>query len=267
MEYLDIMFNFVREAGILALSTQDKLVKKIKKDSSIVTNVDIMLSGLFRQKIEKFLALPNYQLLDEENLTSKDQLFNSNIEYLWTIDPIDGTTTYFSGFPTWAVAVSLYKNFKPYLGVIYLPAFGDLLYTDGEKSFYVKNAFTEHETRNVIYSKEHDLNNKSIIMAHKIGNYDPSKFVVLDFYSSYVSAFYTLINKSVGTFLSRAMSLWDITASLPILYNAGFVCRRISDNTAVRTLHDDIFNENWKLNDLFLICNDANFCEIKNILM
>lgn len=48
---------------------------------------------------------------DTENITGKT--------YTWIIDPLDGTTNFIHGIPTYAVSVALYEENEPVIGVVY----------------------------------------------------------------------------------------------------------------------------------------------------
>ena len=48
---------------------------------------------------------------DTENVTDKT--------YTWIIDPLDGTTNFIHGIPTFAVSVALYEENEPIIGVVY----------------------------------------------------------------------------------------------------------------------------------------------------
>lgn len=48
---------------------------------------------------------------DTENITDKT--------YTWIIDPLDGTTNFIHGIPTYAVSVALYEENEPVIGVVY----------------------------------------------------------------------------------------------------------------------------------------------------
>ncbi len=263
--YINTVLNFLEEAGNLALERQDALDIKVKLDNSIVTNIDIEISKLFRKSIKKFLDI-GHTLLDEENLIDKNELFNKNAEYIWTIDPIDGTTTYASGFPTWAIAVSLYKNFEPILGFIFMPRTSELVYTDSKSVYYISEVFkNEQSIKKIEPSKMVELNRKSIIMAHRLKNYNVDKYTVLDFYSTYVSAFYTIIHKSVGSFINKSASLWDVTAILPFLKPCNLICKNVVNNKNVNSMLDVELDNSWKLSNVYLICNSSNYQDIISI--
>lgn len=51
---------------------------------------------------------------------------NKNNEYVWVIDPIDGTKAFITGMPTWGILISLLKNGIPILGVNNQPALKEI---------------------------------------------------------------------------------------------------------------------------------------------
>lgn len=261
------ILNFLKKSGQFAIENQNKLSVNIKADASIVTETDLTISKEFTNSFSDYLLLPNHKLLDEENLPDKSIFFDDNCEYLWTLDPIDGTTTYFNGMPLWAIGLSLYKNFKPYLGFIYVPSIKELIYTDGQKSYYIKNFSENKEIKTILTLNEKELVGKSIILQHRLKNYDINKFVVLDLYSSYLLGFYTLTSRSVASFFNRPMKLWDITAILPIAKNVGFDFKNIKTKNVIKNLNDINIDDNWYLEDTYLMCNNKIFDKLINELL
>ena len=257
-----VVLDFLKEAGEVALTCQNSLSASLKQDKSIVTEADIKLSKMFHEKIDGVFGTENHTILDEENLSSKDELFNGKKEYLWTIDPIDGTTTYFYGFNLWAIAIGLYKNYKPYMGFIYLPSIGELIYTDGTKSYYVKKAFSKEEIKQELKVKNLEINPKSIILAHRLKNYNDSKFVFLDLYSSYVLAFNTLNGSGIASFFTKP-KLWDMSATLPIAVNMGMAFRSIESNEDLLSLKDLVIDDDWKLSDVYMMCGKGVYDKLK----
>lgn len=61
---------------------------------------------------------PDYGLLGEEAGTSATP---SDDEYLWVIDPLDGTTNYAHNYPVCAISIALLHHHLPLVGVIYNP--------------------------------------------------------------------------------------------------------------------------------------------------
>lgn len=81
---------------------------------NLVTEADYTSEALILQEIaEKF---PNHSFLSEE--TGEKQ---GDPQYLWVIDPLDGTTNFAHGFPIFAVSIALVIEDEAVLGVVYDP--------------------------------------------------------------------------------------------------------------------------------------------------
>ena len=84
----------------------------------LVTQVDKQAEREILQVIERYY--PEHRILAEES----GNLGLENSEYLWVIDPLDGTTNYAHGYPQAAVSVGLLINGIPAVGVVYNPQQG-----------------------------------------------------------------------------------------------------------------------------------------------
>jgi fructose-1,6-bisphosphatase/inositol monophosphatase family enzyme len=262
-EFIDSMLDFLRVAGRIAIGQQRNLSASLKPDMSIVTQADLNISKLFRKKMKNYLISGGHRILDEEDLSSARDLFEAGAEYIWTLDPIDGTNTYYHGFPLWAIAVSLYRNLRPYLGAIYMPSTGELIYTNGIGSYFVSGAFGRKEKIiDLGESKKQTFAGKDIVLHRRICN-SSEKYTVIDLYSSYVIAFYTLAGKSVASFFGESSKLWDITATLPIAKNIGLCFRNVDDDRDLENIGDKIINDNWSLNSRYIMCYPETYDSLK----
>ena len=86
----------------------------IKKDSSPVTKADIEVEKVIRNLIKK--KAPNCGWFGEE--TGKT---NINKEWVWCVDPIDGTRSFITGKPLFGTLIGLLKNNKPVFGILDQP--------------------------------------------------------------------------------------------------------------------------------------------------
>ncbi len=65
---------------------------------------------------------PNHSMLAEES----GQQGTFDDEFLWVVDPLDGTTNYAHGYPAFAVSIGLLVQGEPTVGVIYNPVTQEL---------------------------------------------------------------------------------------------------------------------------------------------
>lgn len=85
-----------------------------KSDSSPVTEADRQSEAVMRRLINKEYA--SHGIVGEEY--GKE---NENAEFVWVLDPVDGTKSFISGVPLFTVLVALLHGNKPVLSVIYQP--------------------------------------------------------------------------------------------------------------------------------------------------
>ena len=92
-----------------------------KGDGTPVTEVDQKTEAFIRRRIEK--KYPGHEIVGEEyGIASKNKA-----RYRWFIDPIDGTNYYVRGVPLYSTLIGLEIDGTIDVGVVYLPATGDLL--------------------------------------------------------------------------------------------------------------------------------------------
>ncbi len=118
---LTIAVKAARRAGNLihrAADNLDHLTVTKKSHSDYVSEVDRVAEQTI---IETLLdAYPSHAILAEETGA------HGNSEYVWVIDPLDGTTNFLHGFQQYAVSIALQHNGILTQAVIYDPTKNDL---------------------------------------------------------------------------------------------------------------------------------------------
>ncbi len=89
-----------------------------KADASPVTIADRRAEATIREMIES--EYPDHGIAGEEFGHEK-----MDAEYIWSIDPIDGTKAFISGSPLFGTLIALLKEGTPILGIIDIPATGE----------------------------------------------------------------------------------------------------------------------------------------------
>ena len=118
-----------------------KIVKDSNNKSNILKNdnfddpvtlADLKVKEVMIQRINEKYKDINWEILSEENAKISTESFNYNAEWMWVLDPLDGTKDFIQGTGNYAMQLALnYKN-KPYLGIVLLPEKDELWITDGE---------------------------------------------------------------------------------------------------------------------------------------
>ena len=99
-------------AGILAKGAGS--VEQKNGAANIVTDADLAVQWFLQKKLGQLI--PGSGFLCEE-----EQVADTQKEYLWVIDPIDGTTNFVRGLPECAISVALLHNNEPVIGVVFAP--------------------------------------------------------------------------------------------------------------------------------------------------
>lgn len=112
---LDIAMQAADQAAKLLRSFHREnkdLAIEFKGKNDLVTKADLASEALIKEIISG--AFPDDEFLAEESHTSWELSDNRT----WIIDPIDGTTNFAHGFPTYCISIALYENKEPVLGLI-----------------------------------------------------------------------------------------------------------------------------------------------------
>ena len=103
---------------IIRLYFRTPLAVETKADTSPVTAADREVEAAMRERIET--AYPDHGILGEEFGPAR-----ADAEYVWVLDPIDGTKSFISGKPLFGTLIGLVHEGAPILGVIDHPALNE----------------------------------------------------------------------------------------------------------------------------------------------
>lgn len=129
--------NLIREVAIKAGELlmeyyKEDLSMYLKGDINPVTIADTESEKLIIGEIKK--AFPHHSILAEETGGEKQES-----EWLWVIDPLDGTTNYAHHYPSFCVSIALLKKCKPIMGVIYHPLLSEFFYAERGNGAYLND--------------------------------------------------------------------------------------------------------------------------------
>ena len=109
---------------------------KILKNDNIndpVTLADLKVNELIIKRINEKYNYVDWQILSEENVKLGFNNFDKKSDWIWVLDPLDGTKDFIQGTSNYAMHIGLnYKN-KSYLGIVLIPEKDELWISDGEK--------------------------------------------------------------------------------------------------------------------------------------
>lgn len=118
-EYIDLARRLADRAGeVIRPYYRQKLDIVEKDDLSPVTVADQNAEAAMRELIEK--EFPAHGIYGEEYGQVR-----TDAEYVWVLDPIDGTHSFISGCPTFTTLIGLCQNGVPVAGVMYQAISGE----------------------------------------------------------------------------------------------------------------------------------------------
>ena len=94
-----------------------------------VTEADQAAERTIRQAIKA--AFPAHGIIGEEYGAE-----NANAEYVWILDPIDGTKSFISGMPLWGTLIALQHKGRPIYGMMHQPFTDERFFGDGASAFW-----------------------------------------------------------------------------------------------------------------------------------
>lgn len=76
-------------------------------------------------------SFPDHGIVGEEFGPERE-----DADFVWVLDPIDGTRSFISGLPVWGTLIGLIKDGKPLLGMMAQPFTGERFAGDGSRAWY-----------------------------------------------------------------------------------------------------------------------------------
>ena len=134
---LNTAIKAARSAGAIinrASLDLDLLKVNTKSPNDFVTEVDHKAEAIV---IETLLgAYPGHGILAEESGSTHGA---KDSEYVWIIDPLDGTTNFIHGFPFYAVSIALAFRGQVQQAVVYDPTRNDLFYASKGRGAFLND--------------------------------------------------------------------------------------------------------------------------------
>lgn len=225
--FLTIADRAARAAGrhiMQALGRIDRLKVYEKKTHSLVTEVDYEVEQLLITKIRE--SYPTHNILSEESGYLKGES-----DYVWIIDPLDGTTNFIHGLPTFAISIAVQYKGQIEQALIYDPL--------GQETFYAtrgQGARRSHQRLRV--SQRAHLKNSVLYL-----NAPPKDKPGLEQWLGFVTPLvaenasirllgsaalglaYVAAGRLEGFISTTALKPWDIAAGALLVEEAGGVMR------------------------------------------
>jgi myo-inositol-1(or 4)-monophosphatase len=218
----------VQSAGIIKKYFRKNINVESKSDSSPVTVADKKAEEKMRELISR--RYPEHGIIGEEF-----GRVNEKAEYVWVLDPIDGTKSFICGAFSFGTLIALLQNGNPILGVYNHPILNDFLIGDNEttKINNVDTAIYERKSLSdaVLLTTDH-------LSIEKYQNIEKFNKLIkkVKLYRNWGDCYgyYLLATGYADIMIDPIMSPWDSLALIPIIRGAGGTITDYQGNDPVK---------------------------------
>lgn len=179
---------------------------RFKSEHEIATAADLISEKIILKALNKLT--PSYRIISEETGDNKKKS-----EWLWLVDPLDGTTNFYMGNPLFAVQIALvYKN-EPQLAIIYAPAINEFYVAEKGKGAYLNNQkikVSQNNLKKALLTYCHGNNEQDLKQALKIyQHFKLSNFDIRQIGSAALE-FGWVAKGRTDCYISPGARLWDV---------------------------------------------------------
>lgn len=232
-----------RQGGkaVLELYRKKATPYTIKSDKSPVTIADIQSNNIIGDMLSSHT---DYPILSEEGA---DDTLRLDAEYVWVVDPLDGTADFINNTDEFTIMISLVYNNTPIMGVIDCPSINSTYVAELGKGAWI---YHKHTWRQVRVSKVRDIAKCRALVSRSHYTKPERDFVdnlclgavqskgsslkVTEISSAKAEIYITFTNK---------MKEWDTAASHIILREAGGTMSDMAGNPLSYN-EEDVFHNN-----------------------
>lgn len=224
MKYDKFIIDVLNHASKIANRSFGKVSSTIKPDDNnqILTKTDLDIGKLFVDRIKE--EYPQHNIIDEEQ-----GVIDNGSKFTWVTDPIDGTSNFAKGIPTYGIMIGLLEISTPIAAGVSLPYSSEILVAQKGKG-------TFNNGKRIYVTSEKELSKSLIAYGIDSHNENPNSVreearllgeIILKIrnFRSSNSVFDSVMvaEGKYGGFLSKASKIWDNVAQQLIIEEAGGV--------------------------------------------
>ena len=160
---LDEIIAAAKECGQVMLQADRSNIgiKDKAGKANFVTRYDCKIQEMLQMKLAQIL--PAAEFFGEE----EDCQIDRNAEYIFVVDPIDGTTNFIKDYHMSCISIGLLRNGKRYLGVVHNPYLDETFYAISGEGAYMNG--------NTIHVSDDSLENSIVLFGSSPYNTELAK--------------------------------------------------------------------------------------------
>ena len=163
-EAADILLYYSK---LLENSDDKTNILKNNNEEDPVTLADLKVNEIIIKRINEKYKDIRWDILSEENVKNSSKIFESKNDWIWVLDPLDGTKDFIQRTGNYAMHLALNFKKRPYIGFVLIPDKNQLWITNGEKTWCEKRDGSKYES-NLFRSK--NLQEMTLVTSKNHGN-------------------------------------------------------------------------------------------------
>jgi myo-inositol-1(or 4)-monophosphatase len=206
------------------------------------TDADIAANDIIRRAIRDDSTTKIDGIISEETKDDVVKTINEN-EFVWIIDPLDGTLNFAYNFPFFCVSIGLIRNGKPILGVLYNPTTQELYCgLEGTKSYCLD---LKSGIKRILMLEKTITDLKDCILMTHLSSHKKYRNITMEILDSLAEncrsirmlgsgqmALASLSLEQFDIFFNQYTNIWDIVPGSVILKGAGgYVSTSMENNS------------------------------------
>lgn len=221
MSALEVAIAAAKEAGDITLSqfgSQRQI--KHKSKGNLVTDADILSEKIILELLKN--EYPDFSIFSEESKSSAPLT-----EYVWIVDPLDGTNNYTFGIPFFCVNIALVKGADILLGITYDPIRKEIFRAQKDRGSYLNDSVIQVATKDSLQASlvgfdlgySHERGAEMLDIANKLWG---KVHCLRAMGSSSLGLAYVACGR-INLYFHRYLFPWDIASGLLLVREAGGV--------------------------------------------
>jgi myo-inositol-1(or 4)-monophosphatase len=209
-----------QEAGRIALGHYGKVDPELKTNLSVVTAADREIEAFLQDQLPRLL--PGSVFVGEEMARDTSMVASARqTEWVWVVDPIDGTAGFLDGLDLFCICIGLLQRGCPQTGVLFFPAL-DHLYSA------IRGQGAECDGRAIHVLGEEPIADRRVLYVDAYAHLRYLFRYTGKIRSMSSTALHLgLVARGVGVGAVSGGHVWDYVAAAAILEEAGGVLRHL----------------------------------------
>lgn len=255
MEFKEFIQHALIKSAAIANDNFGKVsgVTKGADNNQVLTETDKEIGQLLIQRVRE--QFPDHNIIDEEA-----GVIDNHSDFTWVIDPIDGTSNFANGIPTYGIYLGLLEHDIPIAGGAALPAFAKIYVAEKGKGTSCNgqpvHVTTEQNLLSALVAYQIDGHQENPELTHEEGKILANVILNIRNLRTSNSAFDVamVVEGKYGAILNKTSKIWDNVAQQILIEEAGGI-------------HTDFYgNPMDYANPLMKAHNNFTFCAAAPIL-